>query len=150
MMTASVMEEDFLRIRANGARTAGEVLYLDHGLRGARGEAAEGFPSVRERSLPVFRNLLAQGLERGHAAAVSLLHLIALGTDTNLFHRGGAEGAAWAAREAAKLIENGRIPTVWEIAALDRAFIGKNLSPGGGADLLAGTLCLHRWETDEE
>lgn len=150
MMTASVMEEDFLRIRANGARTAGEVLYLDHGLRGARGEAAEGFPSVRERSLPVFRNLLAQGLERGHAAAVSLLHLIALGTDTNLFHRGGAEGAAWAAREAAKLIENGRIPTVREIAALDRAFIGKNLSPGGCADLLAVTLFLHRWDTDEE
>jgi len=145
-MTAEAMAADFLRIRENGARTAGEALYLDHGLRGARGETADGFPSVKMTSLPVFQELLAQGCGHEHAASVTLLHLIAMGTDTNLFHRGGAEGAAWAAREAAKLIENGRIPTLQQIAELDQRFIAQNLSPGGCADLLAVTLFLHRWE----
>ena len=145
-MTREAMEDDFARIRQNGAKTAGEVLYLDHGLRGARGEAADGFPSVRGTSLPAFRSLLAKGCEREHAAAVTLLHLIAMGTDTNLFHRGGAEGAAWAAAEAERLIENGRIPTLAEIAELDERFVGRNLSPGGCADLLAVTLFLDRWE----
>lgn len=145
-MTAAAMESDFRRIRENGARTAGERLFLDHGLRGARGEAADGFPSVKNTALPVFRSLMANGCSREHSAAITLLHLIAMGTDTNLFHRGGADGAAWAAREAAKLIENGRIPTAEEIAELDLAFIERNLSPGGCADLLAVTLFLDRWE----
>lgn len=145
-MTAAAMESDFRRIRENGARTAGERLFLDHGLRGARGEAADGFPSVKNTALPVFRSLLANGCEHEHAAAITLLHLIAMGTDTNLFHRGGAEGAAWAAQEAAKLIENGRIPTIEDITELDLAFIERNLSPGGCADLLAVTLFLDRWE----
>ena len=148
-MTAAAMEADFHRIQETGARTAGERLFLDHGLRGARGEAADGFPSVRSTALPIFRSLMATGCGREHAAAVTLLHLIAMGTDTNLFHRGGAEGAAWAAKEAAKLVKNGRIPTTEEIEELDLAFIEKNLSPGGCADLLAVTLFLVSWERFE-
>lgn len=145
-MTAAAMAEDFAHIRPNTAGTAGEKLYLRHGLRGARGEAADGFPSVKGTALPIFRKLLANGCSREYAASVTLLHLIATGTDTNLFHRGGADGAAWAAQEAAKLIENNRIPTIEEIAELDLAFIERNLSPGGCADLLAVTLFLDCWE----
>ena len=84
--------------------TAGEALYRQYGTRGIRGEVSDGLPAVREISLPVFKTLLAQGLDRNHAAAVTLLHLIAKVEDTNLLHRGGPEGAAWAKQAAAALI----------------------------------------------
>jgi len=174
--------------------TAGESLYKRYGIRGIRGEVADGLPAVRDISLPVFKQLLAQGLDRNYAAAVTLLHLIANVEDTNLLHRGGPEGAAWAREQAAELlsptrhserseesvplaaslekrtdsstslrsaqndrqgtlmpkaaelISGSRVPSLQEIAELDRAFIERNLSPGGCADLLAVTLFLERLE----
>ena len=148
-MTASAMNAEFDRIRQQGPRTTGERFYLSLGLRGARGEAADGLPGVRNIALPSLKKLLAAGYSEEHAAAVTLLHLIALGTDTNLFHRGGAEGALWAAQEARKLIGNDRVPALEEIEELDHRFIRRNLSPGGCADLLAVTLFLHRWESEK-
>jgi copper chaperone CopZ len=40
------------------------------------------------------------------------------------------------------VIADGRVPSLEEIAELDRQFIARNLSPGGCADLLAVTLFL--------
>ena len=146
-MTAAAMEADFSAIRARGGRTAGERLYLTHDLRGARGEIAAGFPSVRFTALPALRAALDAGCE--YAPSVALLHLIALGKDTNMFRRGGEDGAVWGAAEAARLIAGGRIPTLEEIKELDQRFIKRNLSPGGCADLLAVTLFLQIWEQGE-
>ena len=138
-MTRETLENELPAARWN---TAGEALYQKYGVRGIRGEVADGLPAVREISLPVFRALLARGLDRNHAAAVTLLHLIANVEDTNLLHRGGPEGAAWAKKQASDLISDGRVPSLQEIAELDRQFIQRNLSPGGCADLLAVTLFL--------
>ncbi len=185
-MTRETLEAE---LPAASWNTAGEAVYRKYGVRGIRGQAADGLPAVREISLPVFRKLLALGLDRNHAAAVSLLHLIAKVEDTNLLHRGGPEGAAWAKDAAAALLaacrdepcssgirnecdlpeanpDDGsaakdrpagdcllrkpdkqglslhKIPSLEEIAELDRQFIEKNLSPGGCADLLAVTLFL--------
>ena len=154
-MTRETLEAELPAARWN---TAGEALYRQYGTRGIRGEVSDGLPAVREISLPVFKKLLAQGLDRNHAAAVTLLHLIAKVEDTNLLHRGGPEGAAWAKQAAAALIgvrwdeqcssadklclSLHRIPSLEEIAELDRQFIARNLSPGGCADLLAVTLFL--------
>ena len=120
--------------------TAGESLYRRYGARGIRGQVADGLPAVRELALPELRALLAKGYDRNHAAAVTLLHLIAAVEDTNLLHRGGPDGAMWARQAAAALIRVGRVPELSEIAALDGQFIARNLSPGGCADLLAVTL----------
>ena len=146
-MSKAAIAEDFAAIQARGSQTAGEALYLTHGLRGARGELAEGFPSVRLTALPALKAALEAECE--YAAPVALLHLIALGRDTNMFRRGGESGAAWGASEAAGLISGGRIPALSEIEELDQRFIEKNLSPGGCADLLAVTLFLQKWEQGE-
>ncbi|MBQ1371758.1 MAG: triphosphoribosyl-dephospho-CoA synthase, partial [Oscillospiraceae bacterium] len=122
--------------------TAGEDLYRAYGTRGIRGEVADGLPAVRELALPVFQTLLARGLDRNHAAAVTLLHLIARVEDTNLLHRGGLTGAEWAKQAAQKLIADGSIPSLSAILDLDAQFTAQNLSPGGCADLLAVTLFL--------
>ncbi len=195
-MTRETLERELPAARWN---TAGEALYQKYGVRGIRGQVADGLPAVREIGLPVFQKLLAEGLDRNHAAAVTLLHLIAGVEDTNLLHRGGPAGAAWARAAVGALLERPpeaepfepcrrdepcssgirnecdlpqanpddgsaakdrpagdcllrkpdkqglslhKIPSLEEIAELDRQFIERNLSPGGCADLLAVTLFL--------
>lgn len=121
------------------ADTAGLHLYRKYGIPGIRGEMAAGLPSAQNIALPAFRDALSRGLSRNDAGAVTLLHLIASVRDTNLYHRGGPEGAAWAADAARELLP---YPNREQLEALDDAFIARNLSPGGCADLLAATYFL--------
>ncbi len=130
-MTAPAMEQDFRRGLGD---TAGGRLYAQNGIRGIRGEAALGLPSVRETGLGAYRRYRAEGLGANDAGAAALLHLIGGTEDTCLLHRGGQEGAAWARERARTVLDN---PTPDAIRELDRQFVEKKLSPGGCADLLA-------------
>ena len=127
----------------SAADTAGLRLYRELGIRGIRGEMADGLPSLSKTALPAFRVALARGLSRNDAGAVTLLHLIAHVQDTTLYHRGGAAGAAFAAGAARTLLEEQPFPASGQIEALDDAFIARRLSPGGCADLLAATYFLN-------
>ena len=131
-------EADFA---AMDGSTAGQRLYLQKGIKGIRGEVADGLPSVANTALPALKEGLAKGLSFNDAAACALVRLIAQVEDTNLYHRGGEAGAAFA-KEAAQVL--GKFPTMEQIEALDDAFIARNLSPGGCADLLAATCFLYR------
>ncbi len=126
-------------------QTAGEALYLAKGIRGIRGEAAAGLPSVKHIALPVYREGLDRGMSANDAAVAALLHLIARVEDTNLLKRGAEAGAAWAAAEAEKLLP---WPSAGQVEQLDDAFIRRNLSPGGCADLLAAAYFLAGLPTD--
>ena len=119
--------------------TSGEKIYLQYGIGGIRSEVAKGLPSVANIALPYFTKALQNGLTRNDAGCNALLHLIANVDDTNLYHRGGKDGAVWAATAAKRILPK---PTVEEIYDLDAAFIRRNLSPGGCADLLAVTIFL--------
>lgn len=136
------VEADFAAIPRTAA-TAGQKLYLELGLTGIRGEVAAGLPSVANIGLPAYQKALCDGLSSNDAGAVTLLHLIAQVTDTNLYHRGGAEGASYAANAARTLLDADTYPTPEQIEDLDDAFIARNLSPGGCADLLAVVYFLH-------
>ena len=137
-MTRKAMEADWSR----GGNSVGHRLYRDYGIRGIRGEAAEGFPALRETGLPVFRDCLAQGLDRNLAGVHTLLHLITRVADTNLIARGGMEGAAAAKNKVRVLL--GQEITQEAVETLDDWFIAENLSPGGCADLLAAVYFLER------
>jgi triphosphoribosyl-dephospho-CoA synthase len=116
------------------------------GLGGARGEAAAGFPSVFDVALPHLRRLVAERVSRREAAIETLFVLIAQAADTNLFHRGGREGMAFARQAALGFLDAGGVRTrAWEerARAIHHAFVARKLSPGGAADLLAATLLLH-------
>lgn len=125
-------------------KTAGEQLYLQQGIRGIRGEMAEGLPSVQNIGMPRFEQFLADGFSQNDAGAYTLLHLIANVTDTNLYKRGGVAGAQWAAKAASELLSAEQHPAIRQIEALDDGFIARNLSPGGCADLLAATYFLQK------
>lgn len=134
---AAAAEADFARLRRKGADTAGGRLYLDRGLEGIRGELARGLPSALSLGLPALRRALAAGGTLEQAGCAALLRLISAVTDTNLLHRGGQEGLAWAAGEADALCAAGPLPDRAGLEALDAAMTAKGLSPGGCADLLA-------------
>jgi triphosphoribosyl-dephospho-CoA synthase len=114
---------------------------------GAREEAAKGFPSVFEISLPQLRNSLARGRSQSNAQLDALFSLMAHIADTNLYHRGGKEGAILVRQLARRFISlGGTAHPGWYMTALDlhRQFVGKRLSPGGAADLLSATWFVHQ------
>lgn len=126
------------------ADTAGLRLYRELGITGIRGEMARGLPSLGEIALPVFRSACEGGHSQNDAGVLALLHLIARVQDTNLYHRGGKSGAEFAAASVRSLLEGCAKPDIAQIEALDDAFIARNLSPGGCADLLAATYFLDK------
>lgn len=123
--------------------TAGKRCYREYGLKGVRGEAESGFSSVINHGLPAFQNALNDGLSANDAGVYALLCLIANVGDTALYHRGGAIGADFAVGAVKALLSCGEFPTPEAVEALDDAFVERNLSPGGCADLLAVTYFLH-------
>ncbi|WLE58732.1 triphosphoribosyl-dephospho-CoA synthase [Burkholderia plantarii] len=122
----------------------GEIAVRRHGVGGARQEAASGFPSVYRIGLPALCE--AQALRPGDAPAARVqacFALIASVADTNLLHRGGAGGLAFAQRRARDFLARGGIGAPDWLAraeAVHRAFVVRRLSPGGAADLLAMSL----------
>lgn len=122
-----------------------------HRVGGAPAEAAAGFPTLYGTALPALRRaraLLPGEHEAGRVAAC--LAIVASLEDTNLLHRGGHAGFAFARAEAARFLAEGGVGRAgWFLRAEDlhRAFVARRLSPGGAADLLAMTLFVDSWET---
>jgi triphosphoribosyl-dephospho-CoA synthase len=115
-----------------------------YGAGGARAEAAGGFRSVYEVGWPALRQ--GRSLQPDDPAAPPVqacFALIAAVHDTNLLHRGGADGMRFAGEAAASfLLEGGVGAPDWRACAagVHAAFVARRLSPGGCADLLAMSL----------
>jgi triphosphoribosyl-dephospho-CoA synthase len=123
-----------------------------YGVGGARAEAAAGFPTLRVIGLPALRHgrVLRPG-DQEAARVQCLMTLMAAIDDTNLLHRGGGGGLAFAQVAASRFLGAGGVGApgwLGEIERLHRAFVARNLSPGGTADLLAATLFLDALECD--
>jgi len=121
------------------------------GASGARGEAAAGFPSIYSIGLPALRFGRAIAPRDSTAGVVQACFALIAGVrDTNLLHRGGADGARYASEAAATFLRNGGVGTRdWHrrAAAVHAEFVARRLSPGGCADLLAMTLFVDALET---
>ena len=152
-MAAPHMEAHFRSLRAETAYSFGDRLFLATGLRGARGEAADGFPSVLRIALPaldaeemgnpaevVGSSVTADGNSvmpdaEELSGAYALLRLAVEMDDTTLIRRGGRSRAEAAKREIRALLDSGI--TREKVETLDDQFIRENLTLGGCADLLA-------------
>lgn len=130
---------------ASSHLTGGECQYRDHGLTGARGEAAGGFHTVRTVSLPALENALAQGKSLNDAGLEALHALMACVQDSNIIRRAGLEGQRWV-RES---VEHASAAPA-DMRELDEQFIARRISPGGSADLLAVTYFFHFVLTDSQ
>ncbi len=112
--------------------TNGAAVALRHQVGGARAEALAGFPTARK----------AAELLQTHDPLTVLLWLMAHTEDTNLYHRGGVEGATFVKSQAAAILAAPPEQRAALALAMDDTLIDRWLSPGGSADLLALALFL--------
>ncbi|MBR6766999.1 MAG: citrate lyase holo-[Clostridia bacterium] len=127
---------DFEKLSSDTASTAGEKQYLSMKLTGARGEAASGFPTVRNIALPALEKGLESGMSLNDAALSALIALMAHVDDSNVIKRGGPS-ARDTVKDAAQTLTS---PDHESLRGLNDTFTRLNLSPGGCADLLACAL----------
>ena len=138
-MTKGITQQELTH---STGKTAGQRLYQALGISGARGQAEAGFPGVL-MGLAKLKEGLAQGLSLNDAGCAALLAILANTTDTNLLSRSDPETCRKVQREITALLKATPFPSREALSSLDAAFMEKNLSPGGCADLLALTLFLH-------
>ena len=136
---ASPALEDFSDAAA--AETAGLARYRLDGCRGVRGEAAGGFPSVRDCALPVLRKALTEGRSLNDAGVEALLRLILCVEDTTLLKRCGSRKARDLEREKLRQLLMTETPS-GAAARLDADWSSRGLSAGGCADLLGCAFFL--------
>lgn len=134
--------KDFERISSENASTAGEKQFIAMRLTGARGEAAAGFPTVRNIALPALEKALKNGLSLNDAALSALIALMACVDDSNVIKRGGSS-ARQTVKDAARALD---YPDHDRLRELNDTFTNLNLSPGGCADLLACALFMYFME----
>jgi triphosphoribosyl-dephospho-CoA synthase len=131
----------------------GEMAQRRYGAGGARQEAARGFPSVYEVGLPALTATLRETSgDAGAARVQACFALIATLEDTNLLHRGGAEGLRFARRCAQEFLDAGGVRQPhWRsrAEASHSAFVERGLSPGGAADVLGMSIFVATLEQIE-
>ncbi len=129
-----------------GDASHGARALLRYAASGAREEGARGFPSVFEVGLPALRRTLREGRGMRRARIDALFSLMAHISDTNVYHRGGIDGALTVRSQARAFIARGASAAPdWEARALasHRDFVAARLSPGGAADLLGAVCFVH-------
>ena len=77
----------------------------------------------------------------------ALLCLMANVQDANIIRRAGMDGQRWVMEQAQSLLSSGY--TRADLQKLNKAFVQRNISPGGSADLLAVTVFLHLFKKAE-
>lgn len=124
----------------------GEQVEARYGVRGARLEAAQGYPAVFKHALPAYRAALRQTGAMEAAAIQTLFVIMRQVDDTNILWRAGPEGLRFVKNSAAAFLDQGGATTPgWRerAVAVHRAFVARDISPGGAADLLGATLFVH-------
>jgi len=127
-----------------GSQSHGARALLRYAASGAREEGARGFPAMFDIGLPALQRTLREGRGMRRARIDALFALMASISDTNVYHRGGADGALAVRSQARAFVARGGTAAPdWEARALacHRSFVASRLSPGGAADLL-GAVCL--------
>ena len=132
-------------LQQSGDDSAGKRGYAQHGIRGARGEAASGYTTVTRHALPVYRQALAADGNPRRALLAALVALYATNDDSTTLARVGLDGLRahqhWARQllaDRATLADETRLADA--IAAYARDCAARRLSAGGSADLLALTV----------
>ncbi|MCL2602358.1 MAG: citrate lyase holo-[acyl-carrier protein] synthase [Treponema sp.] len=144
-IAAPALASDLRSITPQNASTNGEKAFARHAAPGIRGEAAAGFPTVRNFGIPALAAAITGGASIGDAGVQALLHMLAHTEDTNVIARAGIDALHEIQRDVQVFLDTQ--PPIDAVlryaAALDDDFIARNISPGGCADLLAVTYMLH-------
>lgn len=149
-LTADTLLAEVEQLRQQNSGSAhGETVLQREGESGVRGEAAKGFPPLRQIALPLLRQYEAEGRDSEAVALNVLLHLILHVGDTNVLYRGGKEALLTLRADCRNCLARGGAfaPEGREnLLELKAKYRETRISPGGCADLLSAALFLHRLE----
>jgi triphosphoribosyl-dephospho-CoA synthase len=133
-------------------RRKGDAVCKAYGIRGARGEAQDGFPHVLDIGLPQLRASRRNGASEHAARLNCLLAMMTSLTDTCVLSRGGLPALQAMQQGAQRVLAEGGVDTLpgrRALRQLDQTMLELRASPGGAADLLAATLWLDRLADDD-
>lgn len=139
------LREDFERMARGTPKTHGEILFQKYGIRGIRGEALNGFPSLAYVGIPAMKKAVREQPDLNAAKLYVLLSLMSSLTDTNILTRAGFEALDGVKKQAGKFLNRYAVinaDAIHELEQMNREYIRRNISPGGSADLLAAVLFL--------
>jgi triphosphoribosyl-dephospho-CoA synthase len=144
-IVAEYWGEDILLPQALLPTSHGLEMCHRYRLSGVRGEAKRGFPSIFNVGLPAFQRALSS-TRREAARVQAFFALLEICEDTTLLNRGGYPGWRFARMQSRRFLQNGGVTCRgWKTLAEDIhcAFVARNLTAGGVADLLAATLFVN-------
>lgn len=145
-MVRTILQSELEQLKSHAPKSSGERNLFQYGSKGIRGEAAKGYPSVKNYGLPVLR----EGINSGHEWNLVKLHvlmtLMCSVEDGNILARTGLEGLKEVQTIARTFLKNGGayVPGAEKkLQSLDLYFTVKNYSSGGCADLLAAAIFIN-------
>ncbi|TCK09306.1 triphosphoribosyl-dephospho-CoA synthase [Marinobacterium mangrovicola] len=133
------------------APSNGEKVAREFRLPGAREQAQQGFPHLRQLSLPTLRQSRSNGDVESVARLNALLSIMTALTDTCVLSRAGLAGLDAMQQGAAAVLGAGGCGSFAgrrALAQLEARLLHLNASAGGAADLLAATLLVDRLFAD--
>lgn len=144
---------DFEEMRQREPQTHGERLFAQYGIRGIRGEAMDGFPSLAQAALPAMERAARLQPDPNSARLAVLLTLMAQVDDTNILSRSSPATLDYVKARSQAFIRRHPIigpKAILELEEMNQDFIRRNISPGGCADLLAIAVFFKRFAELEE
>lgn len=115
--------------------THGSQVSGQYAVKGALANACDGYPQLFDDWLPFYRQCVGDE----YALHKTLLHIMSALDDTNIYFRKDAGTARRVKQEAGALLQDFSVEALEE---MNRRFISENISPGGGADMLALTIFI--------
>ncbi|MGL5125039.1 MAG: triphosphoribosyl-dephospho-CoA synthase CitG [Fusobacteriaceae bacterium] len=144
-MCSDIMD-DFKDLELKDKLTHGEKLYLEHGIKGIRGEVIGGLQNIFSGGLTILEDSLKKNPNINLAMIQTLLFFMANLEDSTILHRHGIDVLNKVKTDAAFLLNKGGVYSengLKEIEKMEKEYIELRISPGGSADSLAVTLFLH-------
>ncbi|NMA14253.1 MAG: triphosphoribosyl-dephospho-CoA synthase CitG, partial [Clostridia bacterium] len=151
-MTAGLVEKELDCLKEDDELSHGKILYLEHKVKGVRGEVENGLPTIFNFSLDFYDKSF--DLKRNDRLVHTLIGIMQVCVDTNIIYRHSYEVLLEVQQKAKDIISAGGMKTDQGrkmIAGLSAEFEKRRISPGGCADILGVTVFLHMiresWET---
>lgn len=139
-MVTKILIKELGNLKERAPMSHGEVNLKLYGLKGVRGEAILGYPSVRNIALPVMRDGIAQKKEWNLIKIQTLFHLMSKVEDSNIIARKNPQILVQIQEEAEAFLKQGgayEANAIDKLKRMDTNYIQRNISAGGCADLLA-------------
>lgn len=138
LLTGQLIEQDLKPLNGGNTLSHGEKLFLSYGVKGIRGEAADGYPSLHHLALPYIRSHFNNN-DIEYSLLKTLIYLMSSVEDGNILHRGGYPALEMVQRHCHDIhhrhLSKARLVNC--LRYYDAFLTESYISPGGSADLLS-------------